>query len=91
MILWQEWWVWLVAGIGLAVFEVLVPGYVFVGFAIGAMLTALAVALGAAAAPLSVVVLIFALTSLVAWLLLRQIFGVRRGQRKIWDRDINED
>lgn len=91
MILWQEWWVWLVAGIGLAVFEVLVPGYVFVGFAIGAMLTALAVALGAAAAPLSVVALIFALTSLVAWLLLRQIFGVRRGQRKIWDRDINED
>lgn len=91
MILWQEWWVWLVAGIGLAVFEVIVPGYVFVGFAIGAMLTALAVAFGAAAAPLSVVVLIFALTSLVAWLALRRIFGVRRGQRKIWDRDINED
>jgi hypothetical protein len=33
---------------------------------------------------------IFALFSLIACVILRQIFGVRRGQVKIWDRDIND-
>jgi len=37
MQLWQEWWVWTVAGVALAVLEILAPGYIFLGFAIGAV------------------------------------------------------
>ena len=29
-------WVWIVAGFGLAVLEVILPGYVFAGFAVAA-------------------------------------------------------
>jgi len=88
--LWQEWWVWLVAGIALAVLEVIVPGYVFLGFAVGAVVMAVLVGIGITPG-LPLLALFFALASLVAWLVLRRIFGVRRGQVKIWDRDINEN
>ena len=35
-------------------------------------------------------ILIFAVVSVVAWLVLRRVVGVREGQVKIWDRDIND-
>ena len=35
--LWQVWWVWIVAGFALGVLEVIAPGYIFLGFAIGAV------------------------------------------------------
>ncbi len=35
-------------------------------------------------------ILIFGMVSLAGWFVLRQLFGVRRGQVKIWDRDIND-
>ena len=34
--------------------------------------------------------LIFAVVSVLAWLVLRRMMGVREGQVKIWDRDIND-
>ena len=43
------------------------------------------------AGSLPLMLLIFALASLAAWLLLRRVFGIRAGQVKVWDRDINED
>ena len=103
MALWSEWWVWLSGAVLLATLEVIVPGYVFLGFAIGAALVgallllgllpgglALAVegALGAGGLPL--LLLIFALLSGVSFLLLRRSLGVRKGQVKIWERDIND-
>ena len=36
-------------------------------------------------------VLMFAIFSLVAWLVMRKVVGVRKGQTRIWDKDINED
>ena len=39
MQLWQEWWVWIAAGIVLAILEIVVSGYVLLGFALGAVLT----------------------------------------------------
>ncbi len=89
--LWQEWWVWIVAGVALAVLEVLAPAYVFLGFAIGAVVVGLGLSVGLINAGWPVLVLIFALISLGAWLALRRIFGLRKGQIKLWDRDINED
>lgn len=91
MALWQEWWVWMVAGVALAVLEVLVPGYVFLGFAIGLVLTGALVFIGVAGSSLPGLVLIAAVLSLVAWLVLRRAFRLRRGSVKVWDRDINDE
>ncbi|MGC9419990.1 MAG: NfeD family protein [Rhodovulum sp.] len=86
----EIWWVWLAAAAGLAILEMLAPAYVFLGFAIGAAVVGTALALGLALA-WPWLILVFALVSLVTWLGLRAVLGVRRGQVKVWDRDINED
>ncbi len=90
------WWVWLVAGCGLALLEVLAPAFIFLGFAIGAILTGLLTWTGLP--PVGWMdgswprhLLVFGLLSMVAWLALRAIFGLRRGQAKYWERDINDD
>lgn len=83
------WWVWIAAGVALGIIEVIVPGYIFLGFAAGAVLTGSLLGLGLqAGAPL--MLLIFGLLSLAAWLVMRRLFGIRKGQIKIWDRDIND-
>ena len=89
--MWGVWWVWVVAGFGLGVLEVIVPGFIFLGFAIGAVVTGLLMLIGLLGANLPVLVLIFALASLVAWLALRATIGVRKGQEKVWDKDINDN
>ena len=38
------WWIWLAAALVLAILEVLAPGFIFLGFAIGAAFMALVVA-----------------------------------------------
>ena len=84
-----NWWAWVVLGFALGVLEILAPGYIFLGFAIGAVLTGVVVALGIPAG-VPALILIFAVLSVVAWLALRRTMGVREGQVKIWDRDIND-
>lgn len=84
------WWAWIVLGFALGVLEVLAPGFIFLGFAIGAVLTGILVGLGIAPAGISALLLMFAVMSVVAWLVLRRTMGVREGQVKIWDRDIND-
>lgn len=91
MMVWAIWWVWIVAGFALAVLEVILPGYIFVGFAIGAVIVGAGLGLGLLGGSLAVLVFVFALSSLIAWLVLRRTMGVRAGQIKLWDRDINED
>lgn len=91
MVLWQEWWAWVALGVVLAVLEVVAPAYVFLGFAIGVILTGLLMLIGVVGGSLPPLILIAAVLSLAAWLALRWVFGVRRGQVKIWDRDINDE
>lgn len=92
--MWQEltgtWWAWIVFGFALGVLEILVPGYIFLGFAIGALVTGVVVGVGLAPASLPLLILIFALASLAAWFGLRRVVGVRKGQVKIWHHDIND-
>lgn len=88
--MWAVWWVWVVAGFALGVVEVLVPGFIFLGFAIGAVITGVLVGIGLLGANVAVLVLVFALASLGAWFALRQMFGARGGDVKLWDKDINE-
>jgi membrane protein implicated in regulation of membrane protease activity len=85
------WWAWVVLGFALGVLEILAPGYIFLGFAIGAILTGVLVGFGLAPFGLAALILVFALASLIVWLALRRIMGVRAGQVKLWDRDINDN
>ncbi len=87
----ETWWVWIVAGVVLAVFEVLIPGFIFLGFAIGAVLTGALLGIGILAGTLEISLLTFAVLSVVAFLILRMALGVRKGQRKIWTKDINDN
>jgi inner membrane protein len=91
MILWQEWWVWVVIGVTLAVAEVMLPGFILLGFAMGAALVGFLLLLGLLGGNLFVLILIFAIASLISWIALRRLMGVRKGQVKIWDRDINDN
>ena len=94
--MWAVWWVWVGGGLGLAILELLAPGYIFVGFAIGAVITGTVIGLdlpGSAwltASPANALIA-FALLSVLAWAGLRLSLGVRKGQVKRFDRDINED
>ena len=88
--MWATWWVWVVAGFALGVVEVLVPGFIFLGFAIGAVITGVLVGFGLLGANVPALVLVFALASLAAWVVLRKVFGGREGQVKMWDKDVND-
>jgi inner membrane protein len=88
--MWATWWVWIAGGFALGVLEVLAPGYIFLGFAAGAVLTGVLLALGVLGGSLPILLLVFALLSLASWLVVRRISGVRAGQVKVWDRDIND-
>jgi membrane protein implicated in regulation of membrane protease activity len=90
--LWAQWWVWAVAGLVLGILEVALPGFVLLGFAIGAMATGVfLLAAGSLFDPeLPVLLFVFAVSSGIAWIILRRAFGIRGGQIKRWDHDIND-
>ena len=89
--MWTTWWVWVVGGFVLAGLEVAIPGYIFLGFATGAVLTGALLGLGVVTGGLAWLILVFAVLSLLAWFALRKTMGVRQGQVKVWDRDINDN
>lgn len=93
---WATWWLWMVAGLVLAILEVLAPGWIFLGFAIGAGVTGALLWIGGPlgaliSGSLPAVLLIFALLSLAGWLALRSIFGLRGGSVKTFEDDINDN
>lgn len=88
--LWELSWVWFSAALILATAEVLVPGYIFLGFALGSLalgLVLMVVPLGG----LAITLVTFSVLSLVAYLVIRSVFGLKTGSVKIWDRDINDN
>ena len=94
--MWAEWWVWVVGGLVLGIFEIVAPAFVFLGFAIGAVATGgilwfglpLAEWMGAS---LPRHFLVFGVLSLLAWVVLRAVFGIRKGQVRIVHDDINDN
>lgn len=88
--MWAIWWVWIVAGFALGVLEVIVPGYIFLGFAIGAVVVGAGLGMGFLGGSLALLLFVFALLSLAAWAILRRTLGMHKGQVKLWDRDIND-
>jgi len=90
MILWEQWWVWMSGAVLLATLEVLAPGYIFLGFAIGALALGLLILINIPLGGLATMLLVFALLSLGAYLAMRRVVGLKSGSVKIWDRDIND-
>ena len=94
--MWAAWWIWGAAAVVLAIGEVLLPSFVLLGFALGAaVVAALLLFCGPLsvwlAASLPLLLLIFAVVSLLCWLALRRWVGVYRGQVKQFDHDINDN
>ncbi len=90
MAVWTIWWVWVLAGVILAGLEITLPGFVFLGFAFGAVGSGVLLLLGIAPDNVALLALIFAGLSLAAWLILRRAVGVTKSQVKVWKDDINE-
>ncbi len=84
------WWVWMAAALVMAILEVLAPGFVFLGFAIGALAVSLILLNTGLVLGLPVLLLLFAGLSLVAWLALRRFFAMPKGQVKRFEGDIND-
>ncbi len=87
---WLTWWIWLAGALVLAILEVALPGFIFLGFAIGAAITGVVLLIPGMVPSLPVLLLIFAVLSLVAWLVLRRMFALPHGQVKTFKHDINE-
>ncbi len=90
---WSVWWVWMAGAMLLAILEVVAPAQIFLGFALGAAGVSVALLLGVPglAGSTPMMLLVFAVLSLVAWLILRPLLGIRKGQVKHFEHDINED
>jgi len=94
--MWSAWWVWMAGALMLAILEIVTPVHIFLGFAIGAFVTGGLLYFGGAAAffatSLPYTLVFFAAVSLGAWLVMRRVFGLRRGEVKTFSKeeDIND-
>ncbi|MDP0929654.1 hypothetical protein Q0601_20920 [Paracoccus onubensis] len=87
---WMNGWLWIVAALILAIFELFAPGWIFMGIAAALGIMGLLMLSGFWTAGLPVTLVVAAVVSGLVWLLLRRFAGVRKGQVRIWDRDIND-
>lgn len=85
-----EWWVWMSAALLLATAEVIIPGWIFLGFAIGALVLGVLLLIGVTGLSLPITLVIFAVLSLIAYIGLRWVFGLKTGQVRTFDTDIND-
>lgn len=83
------WWVWMAAALVLGILEVIVPGSIFLGFAIGALVTGLLLLLPFEMG-VALILAIFAIMSLLGWLVLRKVFRATDDQTRIIHEDINK-
>lgn len=87
----SAWWVWMSAALLLATAEVIIPGWIFLGFAVGALAMGILLLIGLSVASLPITLVIFAVFSLIAYVGLRWTFGLKTGQVTLFDKDINDD
>lgn len=96
--MWSAWWAWALAALVLAAIEVVTPVYIALGFAIGAGLVSVGLLTGTLSiltglaggyAPAALFAL-FAVLSLVAWIVLRAVFGDPRGSVQTFEDDVND-
>ncbi len=89
--MWGVWWAWIAAGFVIGIVELALPGFIFLGFAGGAMVVGVLLGLGLVGGEsLSLLLMIFAFASLLVWGGLRLAIGTKPGQVKLWEKDIND-
>ncbi|MBS0125727.1 NfeD family protein [Thetidibacter halocola] len=86
---WDVWWLWFAGGLVLLIVEVLAPGFIALGIGLGAFVVGLLL-LVTGLGSLPVALVIWAVASVLAWVVLRKLAGERKGQVKLWTTDINE-
>lgn len=84
------WWAWLAFGLILAIVEVMAPGFIFLGFAIGAVVMAVIVAVLPDPMATAAALALFAALSLAAWIGLRIAFRHQRSDARFIKHDIND-
>ena len=84
------WWVWLSAALIFGLIEIIAPGFLFLGFALGALAMAGITAFSLLTLSLSAKLAVFAILSLLAWLALRRAFKPPAGNVTTFDHDIND-
>lgn len=87
---WMNGWVWIGVGLVVALIELMLPGYLFLGTAIALVVMGVLLLAGLWHWSLPTALIAVAVLSFVAWAVLRRLLGVRQGQVRIWDRDIND-
>lgn len=90
-----SWTNWLILGFVLGILELLAPGFVFLGFGIGATGVALVLALTgpdlfADSTGVAYLFVVWAVTSMAAWLALRRVRGASPTSSRAVTSDINE-
>ena len=84
------WWVWLSLALLLGIVEIMMPGFIFLGFALGAVVMAVLVAFLPNTLGAPVAIAIFAGLSLIAWIALRIGFRKQGSDARIITHDIND-
>lgn len=83
------WWMWICAALVLGVIELLLPGSIFLGFALGALAMAILL-LVLPVTNIPALIALFAILSLFSWFMLRLVFRRQSSGARIVTRDINE-
>ena len=84
----MSWWFWIAGAVVFAILETLAPVFIFLGFAAGAAVVGIALALGITfGGPLPWMIVVFAAVSLVVTIVLRMVLGTRKGETKTFEHD----
>jgi len=83
------WWVWVCIALGVGILELLVPGFIFLGFALGALAMAGIVAT-VTLTNVPALLAIYAILSLVAWIALKAVFRKQSSGARVVTEDIND-
>ena len=84
------WWAWLSLALALALLEISLPGFIFLGFAIGAAIMAVVIAILPAPFGAPFAIALFSALSLAAWIGLRLAFRKQGSDARIITHDIND-
>ena len=88
--MYKTWWFWVAFGLVLVILETVLPGFVLLGFGIGAVVVGLLISLGLSMKPPKLV-LLFATVSLITWAGLRALFRPKKANVKTFENDINDE
>lgn len=89
--IWMNGWLWILAALVIALIELFLPVWVFLGIAIAVLIMGVAILLGLWSGSLPLALIVTALLSGVVWLFLRRIMGTTHGQVRVWKTGINDD